>query len=343
VERYIGPFICALIISAILTPLVRKLALTMVVLDQPGERKVHRNPVPLWGGLAIFLAFLFTAKIFAVGFAEFGGIVVAATVVTVLGLIDDVRPLSAAVKFGGQTLAALILVLMGTKIEFLTNPFGGMIYLGWWGIPLTILWVVSITNMVNLIDGLDGLAAGVAAIAGAALFIVAAGKGQTVMALLAAILTGSALGFLPYNFNPAKIFMGDTGSMFLGFILAAISVEGALKGATTIALTIPLLVLGVPFFDTLFAIVRRYREGRPIYKADRGHLHHRLLDMGFSQRTAVLVVYGLSISLGVTAIFLSRFDDFGSFIAVIWLGVFMFALGEVIDTSTRGSKINTDA
>ncbi|MBO8126103.1 MAG: undecaprenyl/decaprenyl-phosphate alpha-N-acetylglucosaminyl 1-phosphate transferase [Firmicutes bacterium] len=337
-ERYLGPFICALVFAAVLTPLVRRLALALWIMDEPAERKVHERPVPLWGGLAIFLSFLFTAKIFASEFQAFGGIVVAGTLITVIGLIDDVRPLSAKTKFLGQILASLVLIALGTKIEFLTNPFGGMIYLGWWGIPLTVLWVVSITNMVNLIDGLDGLAAGVAAIASAALWVVAASKGQTTMALLSAVLAGGALGFLPYNFNPAKIFMGDTGSMFLGFMLAALSVEGALKGAATIALTIPLLVLGVPFFDTLFAIWRRYREGRPVYKADRGHLHHRLLDMGLSQKAAVLLVYAFSVALGITAIIVSQLGEAGSFLAVVSLGVFMYLLSEVMTTAVPVGK-----
>lgn len=336
-ERYLWTFVTAVLFSLVLTPLVRKVALALQVMDEPGERKIHAKPVPLWGGLAIFLSFLFTTKIYASGFEAFGAVIVGGTFITVLGLIDDRRPLSAKTKFLGQIVAALILVIMGTKIEFLTNPFGGMIYLGWWGVPLTVLWVVSITNMLNLIDGLDGLAAGVAAIAAIALFVVASVKGQVIMAMLSAILAGSTLGFLPYNFNPAKIFMGDTGSMFLGFILATLSIEGALKGAATIALTIPLLALGVPFFDTLFAIIRRYREGRPVYLADRGHIHHRLLDMGLSQRMAVLVVYAFSIGLGITAVLLSELDALGSFAAVVGLGVFMFILGEIMTEKPRYS------
>lgn len=334
-ERYLVTFLAALALSAILTPLIRKLALALQVVDEPGERKVHVEPVPLWGGLAIFLAFLSTAKLFASDFEALGAVVVAGTFITGVGLVDDVRPLSAKVKFGGQIIAALILVAMGTKIEFLTNPFGGMIYLGWWSVPITVLWVVSITNMLNLIDGLDGLAAGVAVIAAGSLFVVAADKGQVVMAMLSAILAGSALGFLPYNFHPAKIFMGDTGSLFLGFILAALSVEGALKGAATIGLTIPILVLGVPVFDTLFAIIRRHREGRPIYKADRGHIHHRLLDLGLSQKSAVLVVYLCSLALGITGVILAQKEVMSSFLAVVSLGVVMYLLSEALAGESR--------
>lgn len=195
------------------------------------------------------------------------------------------------------------------KVEWVTNPLGGMFYLGKWSIPVTLFWVVGITNTLNFIDGLDGLAAGIAAIASVTMMLVNISLGQVNATLVTALLAGAALGFLPYNFNPAKIFMGDTGAMFLGFVLAAVAVDGAVKSATTIALVVPILALGLPIFDTAFAIVRRFLKGKPIMQADRGHIHHRLLDVGFSQRQAVVYMYLMSLALGLCAVIL------------IWVGV----------------------
>ena len=209
---------------------------------------------------------------------------------------------------GQITAAAVTVVLFDVRIDFITDPFGDYIYLEFMAIPATIFWIVGITNTVNLIDGLDGLAAGVATIASMTIFLVSLQFGFEPIAVLTAALAGSAFGFLYYNFNPARIFMGDTGSMFLGFILAGISVFGAVKSAATIALIVPILALGLPILDTTFAIVRRKRAGVPIFKPDRGHLHHRLLDLGFSQRQAVLLMYVISALLGLAAIALTEVD-----------------------------------
>jgi len=203
-------------------------------------------------------------------------------------------------------------------IEWLTNPFGEMLYVDYFSVPLTILWVVGLTNTVNLIDGLDGLAAGVSTIASITILLVALQQNFWTVAILTAALAGAALGFLQHNFNPAKIFMGDTGSMFLGYMLAAVSIMGTVKSAATIALFVPIVALGLPIMDTAFAIIRRYMSGRPIFKPDKGHLHHRLLEMGLTQKQAVLLMYVISGCLGLSAIALTEVNTFlGACIVVL--------------------------
>jgi UDP-GlcNAc:undecaprenyl-phosphate GlcNAc-1-phosphate transferase len=217
--------------------------------------------------------------------------------------------------------AAVIFVAFGMQIEFVTNPWGGMFYLGAWGIPLTILWLVAMSNVVNFLDGLDGLAAGVSVIAASAVFIVALMRGQYLVAGLTMALVGSSVGFLRYNFNPARIFMGDSGSMFLGFALAAIAVQGSLKGAMTLGLVVPALAFGVPIADTAFAIIRRKKNGVPISQADRGHFHHRLLDQGFSQKQAVMHIYLLTACLALAGVGLAADSAL-----MIWGAVLLGAL-----------------
>lgn len=294
----------AMVFTLALTPLVKRFSLRVGLIDHPGERRVHRVPLPLAGGLGIFASFWLTLFITGHWSNDLVGLLLASLVITITGLIDDKKMLRPGLKLLGQVVAAVILLLSGTRIEFITNPLGGMLYLGFWGIPLTILWIVSVTNIVNFIDGLDGLAAGVVAIACAPMVSIALMMGQPFAAMLAIVLAGSVLGFLPYNFNPARILMGDTGALFLGFLLGAISIEGALKGPTAIALAVPMVALGLPILDTAFAIVRRARAGRPFYQADQGHVHHRLLALGYSQRQAVIMLYVLSGILGATAVVL---------------------------------------
>ena len=241
------------------------------------------------------------------GSAMFIGLMVGGSLIVLVGVIDDYKNLPAKVKLVGQILAAAILVVgFDVRIDFITDPFGDYLYTEWLAVPATIFWIVGLTNTVNLIDGLDGLAAGVSTIAAVTIFLVALQQGIILVAVLTAALAGAAFGFLYYNFNPARIFMGDSGSMFLGYMLAGISVIGAVKSAATIALIVPILALGLPILDTTFAIVRRYRRGVPIFKPDKGHLHHRLLDLGFSQRQAVLLMYVISALLGLSAVALTE-------------------------------------
>lgn len=325
-ERILLSFFIALAVSYTLTPLANQIAHKIGAIDVPKDkRRIHSTPIPRLGGLAIFFAFMINALIWTPLNAEFIGIFIAGSLILVCGIVDDTKPISAKYKLAVQIMAAAIVIYSGVRIEFFTFPFTstGMIYLGVFSIPVTLLWIVGITNAVNLMDGLDGLAAGLATIASISLSIIAFINGQTVVALLLMSLAGGTLGFLPYNFNPARIFMGDTGSLFIGFILAAISVEGVIKSATAVAIIIPVLVLGVPVFDTAFAIIRRSINGQPIHVADRGHLHHKLLDLGFTQKQTVLVLYSISILLGGVAVLISEATEMISFVTLM---VVIFAI-----------------
>ena len=310
---YYWAFAVALILSLLATPAVILLAKKTGAMDAPNARKVHKKPIPRIGGLAIYAGFMaaiiFVAikfKLDAESLRETIGLVVSGSLIVALGLIDDYKNLPAKVKLLGQICAAAVLVLFfDVRIDFVTDPFGDYIYLEWFAIPATMFWLVGLTNTVNLIDGLDGLAAGVAAIASFTIMLIALEQNFILVAVLTAALAGAALGFLKYNFNPAEIFMGDTGSMFLGFMLAGISVTGAVKSVATIALVVPIFALGLPILDTTFAIVRRLRGGVPIFKPDKGHLHHRLLSVGFTQRQAVLLMYVISALFGLSAIALT--------------------------------------
>lgn len=296
----------ASIISLLLTPIIREGAIRAGFVYMPNSRTVHDRPMPVMGGLAIFIAFSVTV-LHRVGLGyDTLGLLLGALIIVGVGMWDDIQELRPLPKLIGQILAALVAVRLGVKIEFITNPFGpGMLYLGFWGMPLTVLWIVGLVNVVNFLDGLDGLAAGVSIIAAFALSVVASSRGQVFVSALAVALAGSALGFLPYNFNPASIFMGDAGAMLLGFTLAVISVEGALKGAATLALAVPMFTLGVPILDTVFSIVRRVHKGTPFYQADKEHIHHRLLNNGFSHRGAVMFIYAITGCLGVMAILMA--------------------------------------
>lgn len=325
-SSYALAFMEALVVTLVLTPIVRAGALRAGLVYMPNSRTVHRQPMPVLGGIAIFVGFM-VVVLHRVGLGrDVLGLLAGAAVVFAVGVRDDIRELRPLPKFAGQIVAAIVAVYLGVRIEFVTNPFGpGMIYLGWWGIPVTFFWILALTNVVNFLDGLDGLAAGVSSIAAFALFCVAAARGQAFAATLAIALAGSAVGFLPFNFNPAKIFMGDAGAMFLGFAIAVISVEGALKGAATIALAIPMFALGVPIIDTAFAIARRVHNGTPFYQADRDHIHHRLLARGFSHRGAVVLIYLVSGVLASFAVLMARVHA----VATLYLAV-VIALGALV-------------
>ncbi|AAM23455.1 UDP-GlcNAc:undecaprenyl-phosphate GlcNAc-1-phosphate transferase [Caldanaerobacter subterraneus subsp. tengcongensis MB4] len=314
---YFLSFILAFAMSFVTTPLVKKLAFAIGAIDVPDDkRRIHTKPIPRLGGLAIFAGTMASLLLLLPKSHETIGIILGSLVIVLLGVLDDKYTLSAKVKLVGQIAAALILILSGIRIDWISNPFGsGVIYLkSWVAISLTLLWVVGVTNTINLIDGLDGLAAGIAFISSTSLFIISLLNGRYATAVISIAIAGASLGFLPYNFNPAKIFMGDTGAMFLGFLLSAISIQGAIKSATAIAIVVPVLVLGVPIFDTLFAIIRRILNKRPIMEADRGHLHHRLLDKGLNQKQVVFILYGVSLVLGVSAILISFVSELKSLV-----------------------------
>ena len=311
---YLWAFAAALIVALIVMPAVIFLAKKTGAMDAPNARKVHKKPVPRIGGLGIYTGFMAAIIFVALKFGldgeqlkEIVGLVLSGSLIVALGLVDDYKNLPANVKLIGQIVAAAVLVLLfDVRIDFVTDPFGGFLYLDNIAVPATIFWLVGLTNTVNLIDGLDGLAAGVASIASITIMFVALDQNLTLVAVLTAALAGAAVGFLKYNFNPAEIFMGDTGSMFLGFMLAGVSVTGSVKSVATIALIVPIFALGLPILDTTFAIVRRFRGGVPIFKPDKGHLHHRLLSVGFTQRQAVLLMYVISALFGLSAIALTE-------------------------------------
>lgn len=328
---YIGAFLLAFGITLLSTPISKKLAFRVGAIDQPKARGMHTKPMPLAGGTAIYFGFILTILLLAPwinGFDwnEILGLLIGGTIICIVGFFDDIYNLSAKIKFIIQCFAAAIVVIIfNISINIVTWPWApsGTIELGDFGIPLTILWIVGVTNAVNLIDGLDGLAAGVSSIAAIFLMLLSIIIGEPVAIVLTAALAGSCLGFLPHNFNPATIFMGDTGSTFLGFVLAVISVQGLLKSYTAITIIIAVLVLGLPIFDTLFAIVRRILNGQPIMQADRGHLHHRLMDKGYSQRRAVLTLYGVSTGFGIAGILIASNDIILAFAILIIMLVLM--------------------
>lgn len=305
------PLLLAALVSYVLTPYIKTLAFKIGAIDKPDNRKVHKKIMPRLGGLAIYIAFM-AGVISSLELTwDIAGILIGGTVIVIVGILDDKYQLPAKVKLLGQIAAALVLVLFDIRIEWINNPLGGYFYLDKIiSIPLTVFWVISFTNVVNLIDGLDGLAAGVSAIASVTVILVAVQMGYFHIAVLTAALAGGIIGFIRYNFNPATIFMGDTGSMFIGYMLAAVSVYGAVKTAATIALIVPAIALGLPIMDTAFAIMRRYTNGRPIFQPDKGHLHHRLLAMGMNQKQAVLLMYGISAVLGIAAVLWAEVDGF---------------------------------
>lgn len=312
------------IISFALTPLVKVLARKVGAIDVPkDDRRMHHEPIPRLGGLAIFIAFLLAFLVFSKGIdRQLQSILLGAIVIVILGVFDDIYTLKAPVKLLVQILAACIVVFYGgCRIRFVTNPFGSgansYFDLGVFSIPLTLIWIVAITNAVNFIDGLDGLACGVCCISSVNMLVIALLVSEQDVALLMAALAGACIGFLPFNFNPAKIFMGDTGSTFLGFMLAAVSIQGLFKSYALISFAVPFLILGVPIFDICFAIIRRVASGKNPMEADRGHVHHRLIDMGFSQKQSVAIAYILTAILGLSAVVLA---SSGEMKALIFLG-----------------------
>jgi UDP-GlcNAc:undecaprenyl-phosphate GlcNAc-1-phosphate transferase len=329
----------AMLVSASATPLVRRMALAIGAVDEPTARRVHTRRVPRLGGIALVAGFfapllvLFALRT-SVGrmlFADsrlVAGFVAGALLVSALGAFDDIVGIGAKRKLAIQSIAATIAYIAGFRIDSVSLPALGTIHLGWTAAPLTILWIVGIVNALNLIDGLDGLAAGVAFFACVTNGVVAYLGGNWLTCLVAAALAGSIVGFLFHNFNPATIFMGDSGSMFLGFVLATASIFGAgsQKGSTAVAILVPILALGLPIMDTLLAMIRRFLERRPIFSPDRGHIHHRLIDLGLTHRRAVLTLYGASVVFTVGALALALGHSWEVGIALVVLTVTLVGL-----------------
>ena len=300
----------ALAVVVLLTPAVGGMARLLGAVDAPGGRRLNRSPVPRLGGLALFLGIFVPALAFLPFGRDTRGLLLGAAVAVTVGAIDDFRGLRWFEKLAGQLLAASIPVGFGVWVDRFTFPVIGVHALpGWVGMPLTVIWIVAIMNMVNFLDGLDGLAAGVAAIAGLTFAVIALSLAKPDAAILSAIVFGACVGFLRHNFYPARIFMGDSGALLLGFVLAAISVQGLLKTAATVALFFPLLVLAVPIVDTTFVVARRLKHGEKVFEADQAHLHHRFLRRGFSEPRAALTIWGWCVSLAAAAL-ATRFIPF---------------------------------
>lgn len=302
-------FITAFVVTFLLTPFVKKLAFKIGAVDIPkDDRRMHKKPTALLGGLAIFIGFLIAALAFVPLDKEFIGILLGSIIIIIMGIFDDIYALGPKLKLVIQIIAAAIPVICGVKVDIIRVPHFidayGYLDLGYFSIPLTILWIAGVTNAMNLLDGLDGLACGVSSISSLTLLCIALLVGEPNIAFATAALAGACFGFLPYNFNPAKLFMGDTGALFLGYMLATLSVMGLFKGYAVISIAAPFLILGLPLFDTISAMLRRAKNHRPIMSPDRGHLHHRLVDAGLSQKQAVVVIYVMCAVLCLIAVLL---------------------------------------
>ena len=312
----------ALIISLASTPAVKWFAHRVGAMDVPKDaRRVHTHPIPRLGGLAIFIGFVLSVAFFADITVQFRGVLLGAVIIVAVGVVDDIMSLPALLKFFIQIIAALVAVFHGVVIDIFSNPFvfstAQYINLRFLSIPVTVIWIVAITNSVNLIDGLDGLAVGVSTISSIAMLIIAYMVSDHNVAVVLAALAGACLGFLPFNFNPAKIFMGDTGALLLGYVLSTVSILGLFKFYAVVSFAVPFLVLALPLLDTSLAFFRRLIKGQNPMSPDRGHVHHRLLDMGLTQKQAVAVLFTVSALLGFAAVIMTTNSKLRVLILVI--------------------------
>jgi UDP-GlcNAc:undecaprenyl-phosphate/decaprenyl-phosphate GlcNAc-1-phosphate transferase len=329
-NRIILAAIASFITVLIVTPLVMKLAIKIGAIDKPNKRKVHNRIMPRLGGLAIFLGVIIGYFVAGLYKERIISISLGALIIIIIGILDDKYELSAKVKLTGQILAACIVVSSGLTIDFISIPFLARFDLGIFAIPVTIFWIVAITNAINLIDGLDGLAAGISAISIATIAIMAGFYGKFLILTLALIVLASTIGFLFYNFHPAKIFMGDTGALFLGYSISILSLLGLYKSVTLFSFVVPIIILGVPIFDTTYAIIRRIVNKQPISAPDKSHLHHRILALGFSHKTTVLIIYGMGVLFSICAIIFSTSTLWGSIFIIFVLVLFVQIVAEVV-------------
>ncbi|MDD5065523.1 MAG: MraY family glycosyltransferase [bacterium] len=303
-------FLGTFILSALFTFICIKVAKKFRIVDMPNERKIHKEPVPYLGGVAIYFSFMIimfislkispTFNLYTQGVM---GVVIASLIVFLLGIYDDVKGCNASLKFTGQIISALVLIRFGFFIDRITNPLGGIIYFPYWlSLIVTVFWIVGLINAINLLDGLDGLAGGVIAVASFFLFIIALISNNINVTVLSLLLCGSSLGFLVFNFPPARIFMGDTGSMFLGLVFSLMAIMGNRKSAAAINLLVPIVLLTIPIIDTLLAILRRANRGKHIFQADKEHIHHRLLNLGIPYRKVIILIYLFCFYLGLVSL-----------------------------------------
>ncbi len=314
--------LAACAICFVLTPYVKRFAERVGAMDVPKDtRRVHDHPIPRMGGLAIFMGFVLSMLLFSEMTSQVMGMLIGAVIIAAMGAVDDIVNLNAWVKLAAQLLAAWVAIRCGIVFDAVSNPIvfsdTTTIYIGYLAVPLTVLWIVGCTNAVNLIDGLDGLAVGVSAISSFTMLVVACFVAEPNTAVILAALTGACIGFMPYNLNPAKIFMGDVGSQFLGFVLATASVIGMFKFHAIITFLVPVLALAVPLADTTAAFFRRIFHGQSPFHADKKHLHHQLLAMGLNQKQAVAVLYSLSAVLGLLAVLLANTNVFVRIICLV--------------------------
>jgi UDP-GlcNAc:undecaprenyl-phosphate/decaprenyl-phosphate GlcNAc-1-phosphate transferase len=348
-------FIAAAAIAWLLVPYAERLAYRIGAIDPPKERGLHDRPMPRLSGLAIFVAVEVAGWIWLPADGETRSILIGAAAIAAVGVVDDVRGLPALPKLLGQVGAALIPVIGGVHPEVLTLPFVGGFELGWVAYPLTVVGIVAMVNVINFIDGIDGLAAGVCTISAITLAVIALSLDRNAAGVLAAVTAGGALGFLRHGFPPASSFMGDTGSNLLGYLLALATVQGALKTNAVVALVLPLVVLAVPILDTGFVVAKRLKYRQPIYQADRWHFHHRMANIGFSQRRTLAYLYGWTLVLSGLALalrFVPYSDDRGNFdpfwtavmillgLAALASSVYMVYVLEIL--KLRRGRLNTD-
>ena len=334
-------FIAAFLFSLLSTPVIRNVALRWGLVDRPSARKMHHGSVPRMGGIALFLAFLFPFGLFllvptlpaeqVLSAPRAVGFLAGAALIFCVGLTDDIRCLSPLIKFAGQLVAALIAYHFGFQIETVSLPFSDGLALGVFSLPVTVFWFVLVINAINLVDGLDGLAAGIGLFVSLAMLFVCITNAHIIEGLAFASLAGALMGFLRYNFSPASIFMGDSGSYFLGYVLAGLSVAGSIKGQVATAMLIPVIALGIPLIDTLWAPFRRFIFGRKIFQPDRDHFHHRLVRLGYSQRSAVFLIYGFTLFLGVGAMSLVHAQDDTAALILFVLAIVAISIASYLD------------
>lgn len=310
----------SMIVSLMIIPVVIAVSKKLDIVDKPNFRKIHTKPISMLGGSAILLSFLIGIWLGEPIEREIKPLLLGSVVIYLVGLIDDLYDLKPIIKLIGQILAATVVVSYGVTIDFISLPIGPTIHFGWLGIPITIFWIVAITNAINLIDGLDGLAAGVSVIALATIAFIAILQGNIFIIMICSVLIGSLLGFLVFNFHPAKIFLGDSGALLIGFIIGFVSLLG-FKNITFISLFFPIVILAVPFIDTLFAMIRRVKKGHHIMQADKSHLHHKLLDLGYTHRQTVILIYSIAFMFSVVSIILYLSQPWGVFLMIILIVV----------------------
>lgn len=331
--EYLYLLVISFAASAASTPLLCKMAIKLDITDHPSDRKVHAKPIPYLGGIAFFIAvscsilyvFLFIPYMLdvQVSLTQLLVLYFVSMAFLILGIVDDALSVQPGTKLVVQAILSLILVSAGFGVNQITSPFGGVIPLGWLGWLISMVWILTIVNAINFIDGLDGLAAGIVFFAALANFGIALQPWQHFVCMISIMLMGATLGFLPYNFSPARIFMGDAGSLYLGSLLAGVSLISNTKGATVMSLSLPLVILSIPLLDTLLTVIRRGKRGFHLFKADREHIHHRLLRLGFTDRQAVLFLYGLCFLLSISALLAAKLPDQYTFLFIL---VFLAAI-----------------